>query len=69
MITPTQHEKNEWSRCAQAAYKAKRNDVGHKLSMAAALRNNESVPLGFYDSVQTVYRKWLVFNELPVQGA
>lgn len=64
-ITVTQHEKNEWSRMARAAYSADRNDVGHRYSMAATVRNGEQVRADWYDRIQSGYRAWLVFNEWP----
>lgn len=63
MITPTHHEKMEWSRFATASYAINRNDLGHEYSVAAALRNGEAITITRYDELQSRYRAWLVFNE------
>jgi len=64
MITPTEHNKREWSRMARAAYAAGRNDVGHRYSGAAAyLRIGESMRLTTWNMLQDGYRAWLVFGE------
>lgn len=59
-ITPSQYEKNEWSRLATNAYSKGLNDIGHKFSAAAALRNKEDCTLAWFDELQTEYRAWLV---------
>lgn len=64
-ITPNDHEKAEWARMAQAAYRTGRNAIGHRYSAAAALRHNEPLPLPRFDTLQSGYRAWLVFNEFP----
>lgn len=60
MMTPTDHEKREWSRLATSAYAAGLNDLGHKFSGAASIRNGESIALKSFDELQTTYRAWLV---------
>ena len=62
MITPTQHEKNEWSRFAKWGYANNRNDIGHKYSMVAVLRNNEAISVSYFDELQKIYREWLTFG-------
>ena len=64
-ITPTEHEKAEWSRMARAAYAARRNAIGHRYSMAATLRHNEAMRPTRFDELQNGYRAWLCFNEFP----
>lgn len=59
-MTPTQHEKNEWSRLATEAYKLGQNMVGHKYSVAASLANNATLPISYFDELQTFYRQWLL---------
>lgn len=59
-ITPSQYEKNEWSRMAQDAYSRDLNDIGHKFSMAAILREGEDCSLAWFDALQAEYRTWLV---------
>jgi hypothetical protein len=58
--TPTAHEKAEWSRMAQDAYASDRNFYGHRYSGAAALRHDDTLPLTVFDTLQRVYRLWLV---------
>lgn len=67
-ITPTEHEKSEWSRMAMNAYARRANAVGHRYSMAAALRHNEQMPLGQFDSLQDGYRHWLLVGYLPTNA-
>lgn len=64
-MVPTEHEKSEWSRMAQAAYKASLNPVGHRYSVAASLPKGGALPLARFDELQSGYRAWLVFNEFP----
>lgn len=64
MMHPTQHEKMEWARCAQAAYKAGHNRLGHALSAAAALPHDADMPVARYDFIAGTYRTWLVFGEI-----
>lgn len=65
-ITPTRHEKSEWSRFAVACYNAGRNDLGHFASMrCAALREGQSMPVDVYDRIAGLYRDWLVFGTMP----
>jgi hypothetical protein len=63
MITVTQHEKNEWSRLAKSAYASGRNEIGHRFSAAAALRNDESMEQDRFDELQSEYRAWLDASE------
>jgi len=64
MITPTQHEKDEWSRLASYAYNNDSNDYGHKFSGLASLRNGESIDVATFDDAQATYRTWLLFGKL-----
>jgi hypothetical protein len=64
-ITPNQHEKNEWSRLAQAAYSIGRNDLGHTYSVAASLPRDGWIRLSYFDVLQKHYRVWLIDNEFP----
>jgi hypothetical protein len=59
-ITPTEHEKREWSRMAKDAYKTGRNVIGHRYSMAATLCIGEPCKLEWFDSLQNDYRDWLI---------
>jgi len=54
VITPTEHEKNEWSRLATAAYSLGKNSIGHKFSMAATLLKGEPCRV-----------EWFEFGEFP----
>ncbi len=63
MIIPTQHEKKEWSRMAQAAYKAGHNAIGHRYSAHAALPNDTGMECSVFDTLQRPYRQWLIWND------
>jgi len=60
MITPTRHEKLEWARCAQAAYRHGRNNDGHTLSAAASLSEGMRMSCARFDMVMAIYREWLL---------
>lgn len=65
-MTPTEHEKREWSRMAQAAYKIGRNDIGHRYSVAAAVTViGGTMEAAKFDTLQAGYRAWLCRNEFP----
>lgn len=68
MITITQHEKDEWSRFAQAAYARRLVAVGHRFSAAASLPNGARMPVQQFDSLMRDYRAWLCFNVFPAEG-
>lgn len=68
-ITPTDHEKSEWSRLAVAAYAHELNDTGHKFSGFASLRHGERIPLPVFDALQTEYRQWLIHGFEPSYAA
>ena len=59
-ITPNQHEKNEWSRLAQDAYRLGLNSVGHKYSVAASICRDGRMAVEYFDRLQAGYRNWLV---------
>lgn len=59
-MTPIQHEKNEWSRMAQAAFHAGLNDIGNRFSELASISEGESMPLAEFYAVQDQYRAWLI---------
>lgn len=65
MIMVTPHEKNEWSRFAQAAYEVGHNDVGTRFSVAASTPAGAHLLMPVYDELMGTYRGWLVFNEFP----
>jgi hypothetical protein len=66
-MTPTEHEKREWSRMAHWAYKSDRNDIGHRYSAAGALMRGQSIPIERFDALQAGYREWLNFNKFPLR--
>jgi hypothetical protein len=66
-ICPTDHEKREWSRMAQAAYSAGRNDIGHRYSCAASMPNGAQTSVKTFDALQAGYRAWLIDNTLPAE--
>lgn len=59
---PTRHEKNEWARLANAAYRNGMNAIGHTFSAAAALPEGAEISTRQFDFYQRVYREWLVFG-------
>ena len=65
-ITPNQHEKNEWSRMAQAAYAARENSIGHRYSVAASISRETTVGIRLFDKLQADYREWLLSGKFPV---
>lgn len=67
-ITPTDHDRAEWSRLAQDAYRSERNPMGHKFSAAAAWRAGVPMPIGIYDDLQGIYRAWLIGGWLAVDA-
>lgn len=66
LITPTEHDKAEWSRLAQAAYHSGWNEVGHTFSAGASLPRNGRMDIRRYDAMMAVYRDWLCFGRLAV---
>lgn len=68
-MTPTEHEKAEWSRLAQSAYSAGHNATGHRFSGAASIPRDARVALATFDSLQNDYRRWLVDGTYPEQSA
>jgi hypothetical protein len=63
VITPTEHDKAEWSRLAQQAYTRNANAIGHRYSVASACCGvGQEMPLAKFDSLQRDYRAWLVFG-------
>ena len=65
MMTITNFEQMEWSRCANAMYAAHINWAGHRLSALASLPAGSRIPCRIYDDAARMYRAWLVFGELP----
>ncbi len=65
MITPTTAEKAEWSRMAQAAYAAGRNDIGHRYSVAASLPALCRIATREFDELHGDYRAWLIDGTWP----
>lgn len=64
-MSVTVSERLEWSRCAQAAYGAGRNDIGHRMSGAASIRNADTITISTYDELMGIYRAWLMFGTWP----
>ena len=60
MVTPTAHEKMEWSRLAQDAYRTGRNGLGHRYSARASDPAGTRLHDAAYDAIQTTYRQWLI---------
>lgn len=53
---------DEWSRLAKSAYAADLNRIGHKFSMAATVPVGSAVCPKWFDTLQDIYRAWLVFG-------
>jgi len=66
MITPTQNEKNEWARLAQAAYRVCCNEIGHTFSAAASLPHDGQLTVQRFDELQINYRQWLCFSTVTL---
>ena len=68
-IVPSEHDKAEWSRMAQDAYRTDRNSFGHRYSvMAATTLRGAALPINIYDDLMRVYRQWLVFGWAEVEN-
>ena len=59
-MTPTQHEKNEWSRLAQDAYRTGHNFYGHRYSAMSAWPTDATMRIDVFDTLQDTYREWLL---------
>lgn len=57
-MSPNDHERAEWARMANDAYKHNRNSIGHRYSAASAVGG--PMPLARFDSLQRDYRSWLI---------
>ena len=68
IITPTEHDKAEWSRMAQDAYRTNRNFYGHRYSVAATLPKGEPMRADVFDTLQNTDRTWLVFGWSEVEN-
>lgn len=64
-ITVCRHNKIEWARMAQVAYRENRNTIGHVMSAAASMRDGAVLSCRDYDRIQDAYRAWLVFGTWP----
>jgi hypothetical protein len=68
MVTPTQNEKNEWARLAQAAYRQQCNEIGHTFSVAASLPHDEQITVKRFDELQSNYRQWLIYGKVTLKN-
>lgn len=64
-ITPTEHEKREWARLAQAAHNAKLNEIGHEFDLASSLKADQQMDVERFDHLQSGYRGWLNNGTFP----
>ena len=55
-----EHTASEWSRMARDAYHTGRNDLGHRFSVAAAVYWGRPCRCDVFDTLQTIYRRWLI---------
>lgn len=67
MITPNEHEKHEWARCAKDCLARGSYAQGHRFQQASMLLEGTRMPLLTFDSLLSAYRSWLVFNTAPAQ--
>jgi len=66
MVTPTQHEKYEWTTVAEAAYKTQYNEIGHTFSVAATLPNGAQMTIKQFDELKSNYRQWRLYGKLTL---
>ncbi len=59
------HSASEFCRMAQACYRQDRNDLGHIFS---GINAGNMTNRARWDWMFSVYRAWLVFNELPTEA-
>lgn len=65
-VIPTEHDKAEWSRFANACYARGLNFYGHRYSVAAATCcTGQAMRCDVFDTLQDTYREWLVFGNYP----
>ena len=62
LMRPNQHEKNEWARMAQDAYRLGHNSTGHTYSVAASLPHDGTMKTDYFDALQNSYRLWLLWG-------
>lgn len=56
-MTITKAERDGWVKLAQDAYRTGRNFYGHRFS---AMATKTSLPVQVYDTLQVIYRRWLI---------
>lgn len=61
--TVTEADKAEWSRMAQVAYNAGKNEMGHRYSVAASIPRDWPMTEDNYRHLQDDYRTWLMHGE------
>lgn len=59
-ITVTAHNKAEWARAAKDCYAKGASFYGHRFSAKAALPEGAMLPLDVFDTLQRLYRIWLI---------
>jgi hypothetical protein len=64
-IVPTEAEKYEWSKLAQAAYRQDKNDIGHFFSGLAAMRSDASLNESTFTVIQNQTADWKRFGWWP----
>ncbi len=64
---PTEKEKREWSRCAQAAYKVGNNTVGHFMSGIASMEIGAATESHLCETARLHYNAFLngTYNDSP----
>jgi hypothetical protein len=66
-IIPTEKEKSDWSRCAQAAYRVGNNTVGHFMSGIASLEIGAATEDPLHETARLHYNAFLGrdYNDSP----
>ena len=65
-MTPTAHERRGWSRMATDAYRTGHHFYGRRYSAAAAV--GDTLPVAVFDTLQRVYRIWLIDGWSALEG-
>lgn len=64
-IIPSRQVKLQWSDMAQAAYSANRNDIGHKFSAAASMRDGNALGPEYYSELESEWLTWKDHGTFP----
>ena len=65
LMHPTQHERAEWARFAAALNARGYFVTAQRFLLAAGYPDQIGLTAAHFDSLQTPYRAWLCFGEMP----